>query len=159
MIMMMMLLMVFSWWCFFGISFQFQVKPKNEDDDIDGPRLNDQVKARYVRLVRDDGKDMTIHFSTCLDWRWVWQNHGGVPPWFCQIHRNSKHALVHIWFHGEKNWFWMNWFCEIHFSYKWIMFGYIYVIVKWTLNFSVEITLDSKTTNPSSNHETKHRRN
>ncbi|MCI38833.1 hypothetical protein A2U01_0060062, partial [Trifolium medium] len=41
----------------------FQAKPKNKDDDIDGPRLNDQIKAKDVRLVADDGKDMTIHFS------------------------------------------------------------------------------------------------
>lgn len=55
------------WWCFYGISFQFQVKPKNEEDDTDGPRLNDQIKARQVRLVVDGGKPpwlyILINFS------------------------------------------------------------------------------------------------
>ncbi|WJX21539.1 hypothetical protein P8452_10960 [Trifolium repens] len=48
---------------FYAVPVQFQVKPKNEDDDIDGPRLNDQVKARFVRLVGDDGHSVVSRFE------------------------------------------------------------------------------------------------
>lgn len=39
--------------------FQFQVKPKNEEEDSDGYRLNEKIKAPYVRLVVDEGKYIT----------------------------------------------------------------------------------------------------
>ncbi|WJX15294.1 hypothetical protein P8452_05453 [Trifolium repens] len=52
---------------FYAVPVQFQVKPKNEDDDIDGPRLNDQVKARYVRLVRDDGEHSVVSRFEALE--------------------------------------------------------------------------------------------
>ncbi|XP_045829934.1 translation initiation factor IF3-1, mitochondrial-like isoform X2 [Trifolium pratense] len=40
---------------FYAVPAKFQVKPNKEEDDDDGPRLNDQVKARHIRLVGDDG--------------------------------------------------------------------------------------------------------
>ncbi|CAI8601777.1 unnamed protein product [Vicia faba] len=40
-----------------------QVKPKNEEDDSDGPRLNDQIKAKFVRLVMDDGHSVVSRFE------------------------------------------------------------------------------------------------
>nr|KYP69193.1 Translation initiation factor IF-3 [Cajanus cajan] len=33
-----------------------QVKPKDEEEDSDEYRLNDKIKATYIRLVRDDGQ-------------------------------------------------------------------------------------------------------
>ncbi|GAU29257.1 hypothetical protein TSUD_392070 [Trifolium subterraneum] len=46
---------------FYAVPVKFQVKPKKEEDD--GPRLNDQVKAKYVRLVGDDGHSVVSRFE------------------------------------------------------------------------------------------------
>ena len=51
------------WWYFVGF-FQYQVKHKNEEDSGD-LRLNEKIKAPYVRLVVDDGKPITH-----LNWGW-----------------------------------------------------------------------------------------
>ncbi|XP_058764503.1 translation initiation factor IF3-1, mitochondrial-like [Vicia villosa] len=48
---------------FYAVPVQFQVKPKNEEDDSDGPRLNDQIKAKFVRLVLDDGHSVVSRFE------------------------------------------------------------------------------------------------
>lgn len=34
---------------------KFQGKAKKEEKDTGGPRLNDKIKADFVRLVSDDG--------------------------------------------------------------------------------------------------------
>lgn len=39
-----------------------QAKPKQEEKDASGPRMNDQIRADFVRLVTDDGV-----FSFALD--------------------------------------------------------------------------------------------
>lgn len=48
---------------FYAVPVQFQVKPKNEEDDTDGPRLNDQIKARQVRLVVDGEHSIVSRFE------------------------------------------------------------------------------------------------
>lgn len=35
---------------------KFQGNAKKEEKDKSGPRLNDKIKADFVRLVSDDGK-------------------------------------------------------------------------------------------------------
>lgn len=34
---------------------EFQAKPKQEEKDASGPRMNDKIRAQFVRLVTDDG--------------------------------------------------------------------------------------------------------
>nr|XP_004497190.1 translation initiation factor IF3-1, mitochondrial isoform X2 [Cicer arietinum] len=48
---------------FFAAPVQFQVKQKNEEDGGDGPRLNDEIKAKFVRLVVDDGHSIVSRFE------------------------------------------------------------------------------------------------
>ncbi|XP_061337478.1 translation initiation factor IF3-1, mitochondrial [Gastrolobium bilobum] len=48
---------------FFAAPVQFQVKPKKEEDLTNGPRLNDKIKAQYVRLVTDDGHTILSRFE------------------------------------------------------------------------------------------------
>ncbi|TKY50740.1 Translation initiation factor IF-3 [Spatholobus suberectus] len=49
---------------FFAAPIQFQVKPKNEEqEDYSGLRLNEKIKAPYVRLVRDDGHSIVPRFK------------------------------------------------------------------------------------------------
>jgi len=38
------------------VGFQFQVKNRNEEEDPSERRMNEKIKAPYVRLVVDDGK-------------------------------------------------------------------------------------------------------
>lgn len=37
------------------MSLKFQGKAKKEENNTSGPRLNDKIKAEFVRLVSDDG--------------------------------------------------------------------------------------------------------
>lgn len=50
-------------WIYF-VGFQFQVKHKNEEDDPSEQRLNEKIKAPYVRLVVGDGKPIA-HLNWC----------------------------------------------------------------------------------------------
>lgn len=34
----------------------FKTRKKEEEDDSDGPRLNEKITAEYVRLVSEEGK-------------------------------------------------------------------------------------------------------
>ncbi|RYR10269.1 hypothetical protein Ahy_B05g078731 isoform C [Arachis hypogaea] len=53
---------------FFAAPIQFQSKwKKEEEDSIEGRRLNDQIKAQYVRLVFDDGNHSIISRFEALD--------------------------------------------------------------------------------------------
>ncbi|MED6174381.1 hypothetical protein PIB30_068536 [Stylosanthes scabra] len=54
---------------FFAAPVQFQSKWKKEEeeDSIEGPRLNEQIKAQYVRLVFDDGNHSIISRFEALD--------------------------------------------------------------------------------------------
>lgn len=43
-------------WGFFIIFIvYFQAQPKKEEKHLNGPRLNDQITAQFVRLVLDEG--------------------------------------------------------------------------------------------------------
>lgn len=54
---------VFNTVRFFAAPVQFQVKPKNEEEDSDGYRLNEKIKAPYVRLVVDEGHSIVSKFE------------------------------------------------------------------------------------------------
>lgn len=46
---------------FFAAPIQFQPKPKKEEDN--GPRLNDEIRAQFIRLVSDDGHTVVSRFQ------------------------------------------------------------------------------------------------
>ncbi|KAK7270171.1 hypothetical protein RIF29_23121 [Crotalaria pallida] len=49
---------------FFAVPIQFQAKLKKEEDyGSDGPRLNEEIKSQYVRLVLDDGHSIVSRFE------------------------------------------------------------------------------------------------
>lgn len=47
-----------------------QVKPKQDEKDTSGPRLNEEITAQYVRLVTDEG--ISAHFDS-----FKYLNHAG----------------------------------------------------------------------------------
>ncbi|CAL0316222.1 unnamed protein product [Lupinus luteus] len=48
---------------FFAVPVQFQAKLNKDDDYDSGPRLNDEIKSQYVRLVSDDGHSIVSRFE------------------------------------------------------------------------------------------------
>ena len=45
---------------------EFQAKPKQEQRDTSGPRLNDKIKAEFVRLVTEEGLCVCARAHTIL---------------------------------------------------------------------------------------------
>ena len=45
---------------------EFQAKPKQEERDTSGPRLNDKIKVEFVRLVTEEGLSLSLSLSGCV---------------------------------------------------------------------------------------------